>query len=523
MKTMGRQALAACAGLLVSAAGYAVSYYVDVNYTGPGSGTSADPYNTLTAALAASNASHVGWSSVSNTIYVADGTYRSSNVPGGLESFGAAGLAIAGASTSGTRIWGGYAGYNAGAGTFDWSTRAPRSSVIDLTGANARAFYSNGTMDRSYDEVDGLTFSNANNTLAGGAVNLGGGGYAAGARITNCLFQNNVTTNDGGAAVVSGVYEAGMPYVRNSDFVNNKAANGGAVKLSYYFQYSDAEVTDCRFQGNEATTGSGGALFVNGDYGNWSATSSLVSRSVFTDNRAAVNGGAITLYSGASHDIKQCIFDGNYAGGQGGAVGSAGGYWSGAFSVENSLIYNNTAGGAGGYALWAAGVRGEAVYGLDVAYATLAYNSGGIYSASGNGESGTPQRNLRVRDSILAFNTGTGIYATLVPGTYALLEYNDVFGNGTAYGGSAVAGTGSISVDPLFIDPVNGNFLLPLFGTLARGSASNIGIYLDLVGTARPQWYYDMGALQSIPEPASGLLLLLATTPLLRRRRHARG
>jgi hypothetical protein len=235
-------ALLCSLALSVTANAAPPTYYVDVNWTGTKSGTSTEPYDTISAAVAAVNAGSGG-----DFIVIADGTYDNSK-----ETFGAEGITI----TNGVTIMGGYVGWVSGT-TFDWSTRVPRSTVIDLTGAGTRAFYID-YLKTGFQAItfDGLTIQNANHAKYGGAIGRNTNGWDGAYSVLNCLFSNNVTTADAGAVYLYGRSQDSR--IDGCDFYGNSCGlSGGAV---YYNQAGQSHtMTNCLFVANHSGN-EGGAV-----------------------------------------------------------------------------------------------------------------------------------------------------------------------------------------------------------------------------------------------------------------------
>jgi parallel beta-helix repeat protein len=113
-------------------------------------------------------------------------------------------------------------------------------------------------------------------------------------------------------------------------------------------------------------------------------------------------------------------------------------------------------------------------------------------------EVGPRVENTIVRNNIIANNAEYGIN-----GSNIISNYNDVFGNALGgYGGGASAGTGDISVDPLFADPANGDFHLK--STAGRWNGS------DWVNDSESSPCIDVGDPNSSciyePEPNGGII-----------------
>jgi len=184
-----------CTSALVAGMVSAKDWYVDVNAPGGGDGSAGAPFTSITAAVAAGDlAGPPQWDP--DNIYVAAGTYTS-NKNGGNEDFGSEGIEL---RQFGYTLRGGYAGDG------DWSegNRVMRSTVIDLTLAEARAFY----LFKNYESrnlnpvIEGFSFINADHDLNGGAIGIGwinGHDWEnCGMIVRDCLFSNNVTRGNGG-------------------------------------------------------------------------------------------------------------------------------------------------------------------------------------------------------------------------------------------------------------------------------------------------------------------------------------
>jgi len=167
----------------------------------------------------------------------------------------------------------------------------------------------------------------ANTSLSTGS----GGGLSAshGALIEDCLFQQNRAYTGGGLYLV-GSYSGSsvdLPVVRRSRFENNQASRGGGLYISRgraencEFVANQAEqggglnavtttVTGCRLFGNRATGmysyTSGGGLFVSGN--------SDITNCVFSGNWAAKEGGAISANGDLATRIANCTLAGNTSG-----------------------------------------------------------------------------------------------------------------------------------------------------------------------------------------------------------------
>ncbi len=133
----------------------------------------------------------------------------------------------------------------------------------------------------------------------------------------------------------AGIYvEAGSPRVHSCTFTDNTAAYSGAAMA--YFPLGTANVKDCTFTGNTAMFG--GALSMTG-------CSGTLESCLFQGNSASSDGGAIHLYN-SSPDILTSTLKQNTAGARGGGVFL---FPFGSPSFQDCRFEQNQAGfGAGG-------------------------------------------------------------------------------------------------------------------------------------------------------------------------------
>ncbi len=215
------------------------------------------------------------------------------------------------------------------------------------TGGNGGGMYS----DAGSPTITNCTFAG---NYAGGQ---GGGMYGnnSSPEIANCAFSENIAFDDGGGMCNSG----GSPIVTDCTFLRNRTLNddaggmynnssspamtrciflenravssGGAV---YNINSGSPTLTECAFSGNSTSGISGGAIYN-------STTGMTVSRSTFTENSAALSGGAI--YSTSTCTIENCTFSGNVAVSiRGGGIATTGG------AIANCTFTGNIANSGGG-------------------------------------------------------------------------------------------------------------------------------------------------------------------------------
>ena len=184
-----------------------------------------------------------------------------------------------------------------------------------------------------------LTVSNTifkdNSALYAGAVYIWGSNY----NIADCVFDNNTAfgkgnmtpnNNNGGALVVSQVSRFNEPItgtISGSKFTNNKAQYGGAA----YFNKGFVTITDSVFENNVATA-EGGAV----DFSHASVKDLVVSinNSSFVGNKAPVAGA---IFTNVDSKITNSKFINNSAAKIGGAICNVND-----LTVENSKFVNNT-------------------------------------------------------------------------------------------------------------------------------------------------------------------------------------
>jgi hypothetical protein len=190
--------------------------------------------------------------------------------------------------------------------------------------------------------ITGSTFKN-NKSLSGSG---GGAGLAmiwdqTGAQpaaiVEKCTFQGNT-----GGSVGGGLYSIYFPVtVRQSTFIANSSANGGAIMLDFKLAAAD-RIERCLFIGNTATE-RGGAICSF-------ARSVEIENSVFAYNSTTLSGGGVGLHSGlgdATHynssysaSFRNCTFYGNNADTHGGGIQNIGGH---PMYIYNSIFWDNTA------------------------------------------------------------------------------------------------------------------------------------------------------------------------------------
>jgi C1A family cysteine protease len=142
--------------------------------------------------------------------------------------------------------------------------------------------------------------------------------------ITNCIFLNNSTTNQGG-----GMYNyESSPTITNCTFKSNSArASGGGM-----WDYNSSPTTiNCTFQNNSACKGGG----------MYNAQSSpTISNCTFLNNSAPFGGGGMLNVENSSPAITNCIFKNNLATNCGGGIDN---FLNTSPVITNCIFWNNSA------------------------------------------------------------------------------------------------------------------------------------------------------------------------------------
>ncbi|MCB8954025.1 MAG: right-handed parallel beta-helix repeat-containing protein [Ardenticatenales bacterium] len=194
-------------------------------------------------------------------------------------------------------------------------------------------------------------------------------------------------------------------------------------------------------------------------------------------SHTAVSGAAIYAYD------SNLIIDGNHihdnqaTNGGGVFLYNSVGYTS---TVQNNFIYANTAGGNGG---GFANMGGDLRLWHNDFVTNTAGNGGGLYLNNGV---------LDVRGNNVISNS-SGIFAA--NGPILTLDYNNVYGGGIHYGGTATPGPHALSVDPLFADMGEGDFTIDIDSPVVDRGDPRLPLLWDHEGDIRPSHQsLDIGA-----------------------------
>ena len=193
-----------------------------------------------------------------------------------------------------------------------------------------------------------------------------------GISIINCsTFVHNVAGGNGGSLYCGGLFSI----IRNSTFVCDEAYNGAGIYLDV-----GAAISNCVFN-KETATNDGGAIYLHASNTNIAGVSESmmsfilqyvgVRHSVITNCVAGHDGGAGYVY-GNRGVVQNLTMINNTAGHDGGAGYVVGNYGQ----LFNSVFINNTASNDGGALLWE-GVNGT-INNITVINNKAANNGGGV-------------------------------------------------------------------------------------------------------------------------------------------------
>jgi predicted outer membrane repeat protein len=312
------------------------------------------------------------------------------------------------------------------------------------------------------------------------AQNTGGGLYQwdinGRVDISGARFDRNVALQGSGGGLSIG----GSAAITGTVILNNRAAvdGGGLAQASPSNgrPLSPISITSSRIEGNTASTGNGGGIFVDDQF---KLTSSLV-----VGNIARMSGGGIyqTDSLGRGHPSSLSLV-GAWVGGNRAIGGSGGGINAGsALSIASTQVVSNTAASNGGgvYALVADGLR---LTGALLGDNQASSNADGIYIDSPFDSGAASLLNVTIASGKLSLHPaiqmqGTATSLSLVntaitshtvgiaraTGSTLTGDYNTLFGNSTnqTVGGVAAPLTfaHTVSADPKFVNPPAHDFHL---------------------------------------------------------------
>jgi predicted outer membrane repeat protein len=287
--------------------------------------------------------------------------------------------------------------------------------------------------------LDAVTITNG--YAAAGASPYVGGGITcidSSPILRECIFSRNTGTEGAGGLHCTG--ELG-PRVLDCRFIENESLNHGGGGMASVMQ-ADPQLIRAVFRDNHSGT-HGGGLLITGETQHAPSPRDCV----FTGNTAALDGGAVAALGGSS-SLSGCVFTNNRSGRHGGAVFVRTGI---SFSAVRCVFGDNTAGEAGGGLALLDGITSVSECTFANNRSTIGFGGGIALGAA----------YLNISSTIIAFSSwGAAMYCSV--GADLSVECCDLFGN---VGGDwidcladDVGEDGNISEDPLFCDLEGGNY-----------------------------------------------------------------
>ena len=237
---------------------------------------------------------------------------------------------------------------------------------------------------------------------------------------TDCTIEGFTLTN-GRSKYGGGIYcySQSSPNISSCVIQGNVAEwYGGGICCMYG---SCPTISDCVFQGNASLFLSGGGIYCR------EFASPVIRNCLITENCSATSGGGISCFDSAP-TISNCVVSYNSAYAYGGGV-----YFEGcSLTLTNNTIYCNT----------------------------TDFFGGGVFS-TGFGSS-------TISNTIIWDNDASGWPEIYVRPDSALVTFSDIKGG--------FNGVGNIDAEPLFADPVNGDFHLTWFSPCRDAGDNTVAI-----------------------------------------------
>ena len=199
-------------------------------------------------------------------------------------------------------LYGGFTGYNGGAGALE-TELSQRNSVVNVTTLDGENLSWHVVFGAHNSLIDGFTVIRGN-AIDGTSYNSFGGGLfnlKQSMTISNCTFSNNVSKRGGGLYIA----DNSDTTLSNCIITDNTSLNyGGGI----YCDVSFPVIKNCAFIRNNAATWGGGLCSHTG--------TPKIMNCTFSYNFAGSEGGGMWAYGGFSI-IANCTFAGNSTSGSG--------------------------------------------------------------------------------------------------------------------------------------------------------------------------------------------------------------
>ncbi len=290
-----------------------------------------------------------------------------------------------------------------------------------------------------------------NAATQGGALYLRGcTGTVSGNTISgNSLFASPETLVGGGVAIVD---SPEMILTDNVFSSNTSAAEGGGL---YVENCPNLTMTGGSLSANEASFAGGGVRLKK--------TTAVIDGVEFNGNTSAGLGGGLAAIDSTNATLSTSTFVSNSAAVGGGAYATAG-----SFFVTHNLFTGNASASTGG-ALVVSVTNSGTVIG-NTLNANSASGVGGLLVGG----------DVEIFNNIVTNNTGLGVSST--SGQPPVLSHNLTWNNSGGDYSNCTPGDGSISADPIFVDPAGGDYHLALHSPAIDAGIVN-GLYTDPDGS----------------------------------------
>ena len=387
--------------------------------------------------------------------------------------------------------------------------------TVDANGVG-RIFTINSSGSNKTVSISGLTITDGNDVNSGGAILVSAGDTL---NLSSSVISYSNAPNGGG------IFNAG-DVVMNGCFIENNSAQqyGGGI----YTQTGTMTIVNSSIQPNTAG-GYGGGIFISNGVVNFD-------NSVIGANTAPWGGG-LSMAQGTTTIVRSVLANNTASNGCGGGIytqngtltvshsnitmntaGAPGSGWSGGgifanmnFTLTDSIVYGNQAGGGAGLT-----VQGNGV----IVNSTISGNTStfGFFFGAGIQNTACDSCTITITNSTISNNTGIGLtnerYATLKNVILANNSSGNCTGTITSQGHNLDSGstcglsnTGDLSsADPL-LGPLEGGTHALLPGSPAIDTGDSVGCpATDQRGISRPQdgngdgnSTCDIGAYERLP------------------------